>query len=347
MARDSRSRFLQELARVSPSIEQAFLLAMQDIRSAAQSRAIEAAIERALQSGDIVRGAREVAAAITLGPEFFAPLDRQISEAFYAGGVWQVSTLPKSPSTGSAGPFIVRFNGSSQRVQEWTRTRAGDLITEIVDDQREMIRETIDEALREQRGYRAVTQALVGKTVGNERQGGLIGLHSNQARAVRAARVDLEQLDSRYFRRARRDRRFDGTVAKAIREGKPLSNADIDKITGRYAERLLRLRAETIARTEGNKAMNAGRSEAIVQMVESGKIPPEAVSVVWKSTPDIRTRESHVALNGVQVPWGGFFVSPVTGALMRWPHDENAPAAETVNCRCSAEFKIDWLSLAE
>lgn len=347
MPRDTRAQFLAELAKVSPQIERAFAEAIQDIRSAAQARAIEAAIERAVITGDIARGVQEVTAALNLGPEFFAPLDRQISEAFYTGGVWQASTLPKSPSTGSAGPLIIRFQGSNARAQNWTRTRAAELVTEINEDQRTVIRETIDEGIRDSRGYRKITQDLIGTPDGNERKGGLIGLHSRQAAAVRNMRRDLENLDSNYFTRKRRDRRFDGKVRKAIASGEPLNRGDIDKLTKRYAERLLKHRGEVISRTEGNKAMNAGRAEAIEQMVESGKVPAAAVAIRWDATPDSRTRDSHRALNEERVKWGQRFTSPVTGAQMRWPHDENAPAAETINCRCSAHFDIDWLSLAE
>lgn len=347
MARDTRAQFLAELERVSPRIARAFEEAVQDIRGAAQRRAIEEAIKRGLESGDIARAVQEVAQAINLGPEFWAPLDRQISEAFYAGGVWQASTLPKPSSTGSAPPVFFRFQGSHIRAQEWTRTRAADLVAEINDDQRTLIRETIDEAVRENRGYRSITRSLIGTQDGNERVGALIGLHSRQAAAVRAARRDLEALDGGYFRRARRDKRFDRKVAKAINDDKPLSQADIDKIAARYADRLLRYRAETISRTEGNKAMNAGRAEAIEQLIESGKVPESAVEIIWNATPDSRTRDSHRALNGEKIDWGERFVSPVTGAQMRWPHDEGIPAAESVNCRCTATFRIDWLSMAE
>ena len=340
---DTRRAFLAELEKVSPRIREAFEQAIQDIRSVAQARAIDEAIKRALETGDIARGVQEVTAALQLGPEFWAPLDRQLSEAFYAGGVWQLAQIPKPVSTGSQGrALIVRFDGRHPRAETWARQRGGALITEITRDTETVIRETLTEAVEQGRPYRKVTQDLLGRTEANERKGGLIGLHSTQARAVRGARAQLEALDASYFQRARRDKRFDGLVRKAIASGEPLSAAEVDRIAGRYSDRLLRLRAETISRTEGNKAMNAGRAEGVVQMIERGEILPEHVTIIWDATPGPRTRDSHRALNGTAIMWGQFFVSPVTGALMRWPHDEDAPAAETVNCRCSARFRIDW-----
>ena len=99
-------------------------------------------------------------------------------------------------------------------------------------------------------------------------KGGIIGLTERQAGYVVNARRQLEELDAGYFERKLRDRRFDRTVAKAIREGKPLAQSDIDRIVGRYSDRLLFYRGETIARTEGLTALNAGRHEGIQQLAE-------------------------------------------------------------------------------
>ncbi|MCA0961154.1 phage minor head protein [Salipiger bermudensis] len=339
---DTRAAFLAELDKVAPQLRDAFERAIQDIRSTAQARVIDEAIKRAIETGDIAGGVQQVIAAIQLGSESFAPLDRAISEAFYQGGVWQLSNLPKRVSTGSQGPLIIRFDGRHPNAETWTRRRSAALITEITDDTEKLIREALTEAVEQARPYRRVTRELLGRTDGNQKTGALIGLHSRQARAVRGARGELEALDVRYFARTLRDKRFDSAVRKAIEAGQPLSAADIERITGRYSDRLLRARAKTISRSEGNRAMNAGRAEGVVQMIERGEILAEHVTIIWDATPGPRTRDSHRALNAQTIKWGAFFVSPVTGALMRWPHDEDAPAAETVSCRCSARFRIDW-----
>ncbi|MGI3168399.1 phage minor head protein [Pseudooceanicola sp. C21-150M6] len=345
MPRDTRRAFLAELDKVSPQIARAFEEAIQDVRSTAQMRVIEEAIERAIRTGNIGQGVREVTAALQLGAEFFAPLDQSIDAAFRAGAVYQLSTLPK-PSSNTAPYLQVRFQGRHPRAEAWTRTAAARLITEVTLDTQEVIRGTIAEAVEQSRSYRKVAQDLIGRTEGNQRKGGLIGLHSRQAAAVRKARAELEELDSSYFRREKRDRRFDPMIRKAIKDGKSLARADIDRITGRYSDRLLKVRADTIARTEGNGAMNAGRHESTQQMIDDGKVPVEAVTKIWDATPGPRTRDSHRALNGQEIRWGEMFVSPVTGALLAHPHDENAPAAETVNCRCSERIRIDWAMVA-
>lgn len=346
MARDTRAAFLRALAEVEPRIARAFEEAILDVRSTAQARAIEEAIRRAIETGDIARGVQEVTAALQLGNEFFAPLDRAIQEAFEAGAAYQLSTLPGKSSRNTAPRLAVRFQGRNPRAERWTRERAATLITEIAEDTRTTIRETIAEAVEQTLPYRSVTRSLIGTTEGNERRGGLIGLHSTQARAVRNARAEIEALDPVYFNRARRDRRFDPMVRRAIREGRALNRSDVDRITGRYSDRLLKLRGETISRTEGNKAMNAGRHEAIQQMIDAGTVRQELVSRIWDATISARTRDSHLALNGTEVPWGRPFVSPVTGATLEHPHDENAPPGETVNCRCTERIRIDWAGMA-
>jgi len=341
MPRDSRRAFLEELAKVSPQISKAFEQAIQDIRSTSQLIVIEAAIAR----GDI----EAVIQAIRLGAEFFAPLDRTIVNAFEQGGIYQLSRLPKKtlPNTG---PLLVRFQGRHPRAEQWTRQRAADLITEISEDTRLMIRETITEGVSRNRGFRSLALDLIGRMEGNQRVGGLIGLHSRQAAAVREARRELQTgLGlSRYFQRARRDRFFDRTIRKAQREGRALAPAELDKITGRYAERLLHLRAKNIARNEGNRAMNEGKAEGIRQMIDSGQVSADMVTKIWDATPGLRTRDSHQSLNGTEVKFDQPFVSPVTGALLEHPHDAShgAPASELINCRCSVRYRINWLALA-
>ena len=135
-------------------------------------------------------------------------------------------------------------------------------------------------------------------------------------------------------------------VRKAIGEGRQLTDHEVRDILRRYSDRLLRHRGSVIARTEANRAMNAGRMEQIDQLLDDGRIRSDMITKIWQATPGDRTRDSHQALNGASVGWGEVFVSPITGATLRHPHDENAPAAETINCRCTQQIDINWLALA-
>lgn len=341
MSRDSRVEFLAMLDKVSPTLRRAFEEAVQDIRSSAQLRLVEDAIQR----GDVEAAMR----ALQLGSEFFAPLDRAISEAFYQGGVYQMSRLPKAPSTGSQGPVVLRFNTRTLRAETWVREKSSGLITEIVEGQRTAVRETIMAGLERGRGPRAIARDIVGRTEGNRRVGGILGLHSQHAAYVRAARDELSdpELMGRYFDRKRRDRRFDAAIRRAAREGKRLSETDIGKIARRYADRLLGLRGEMIARTETIAALNAGRIEGLQQMVDRGAVTAAQVSIEWDSTADGRTRPDHLFMEGQTVQLGQPFQAP-DGSLLYFPGDTSlgASASQTVGCRCYARPRIDFLAAA-
>lgn len=214
------------------------------------------------------------------------------------------------------------------------------------------MRLVLDAGMTEGRNPRATALDIVGRLnrATGMREGGILGLNAAQTDAVIRARAELLSGDPamlrNYLARARRDKRFDRLVMKAIREGRPMGRADVDAITGRYKDRLLQLRGETIARTETLASLNAGKEEGIRQLIDSGKVQRSAVKKVWRATGDDRTRDSHMALNGEEVGIDTAFTSPLTGAQMMYPHDTSrgAPASETIGCRCFYEIKVDYFA---
>jgi hypothetical protein len=77
----------QLLARLEPELRRAFEAAIRQITSAAQ-------IE--LVAGHIRAGNIEAAmAALRIDPRFFGPLDRAIADAYIAGGVAALASLPR------------------------------------------------------------------------------------------------------------------------------------------------------------------------------------------------------------------------------------------------------------
>ena len=184
-----------------------------------------------------------------------------------------------------------------------------------------------------------------------QREGGILGLSSTQTDATIRARQELLSGDPtqlrNYLTRARRDKRFDRQILRALKDGKPLPAGEVDRITGRYKDRLLQLRGEMIARTETLAGLNAGKEEGIRQLIDSGKVPRSAVKKRWRSTGDDRTRDSHMAMNDMEAGIDEAFVSPLTGAQMMFPHDvsRGAPASEIIGCRCFYEIKIDYIGM--
>lgn len=219
------------------------------------------------------------------------------------------------------------------------------MITEILDDQRQSLLSNLEAG----RNPRQTALDLVGRIdrAQNRRVGGLIGLTTDQATWVRNLRAELADPDqmARYFTRTKRDRRYDALVRRYLADGRPLPQSDIDRIAGRYADRLLKLRGDTIARTESIASLNAGRNEGLEQLIDTGAVSRDHVKVVWNATGDARTRDSHFAMNGQEVKFGEAFTSP-TGARMLHPGDTSlgAGGADVIGCRCYAQVKIDHLA---
>lgn len=260
-----------------------------------------------------------------------------------AGGRHGAGIIAKAARPFSGGRVVLGFDGRHPRAERWVREQSSTLIENIIADQRDGIRAYLFEGVKAGRNPRNMALDMVGRInrVTGRREGGIIGLNSQQTEAVLRARAELTNLDANYFTRKRRDRNLDAVVRKAIAEGKPLSQADIDRRIGRYTDRLLQLRAETIARTEAITALRAGTHEGFQQLIDSGSVRRDQVRIEWSATGDGRTRDTHAAMNKQSVTFGEAFTSP-SGARMDYPGDTShgAPGAETIQCRCIANYRI-------
>ena len=160
-----------------------------------------------------------------------------------------------------------------------------------------------------------------------------IGLTQRQVQAIANYRRLLEDNNSGSLRRALRDRRFDPTVLRAIRDQEPLAGAQINKMVSRYRERYLDFRAETIARTETLAAVHEGSEQMYQQAFADGTLDPELLTREWITARDERVRGSHASMHGQKRRVGEAFISGA-GIALRFPGDPKAPAQETVQCRC-------------
>ena len=327
--RDFPSDFDRLLSELEPDVRQAFIAAINRVVTTAELRRVQDYLDR--------RDIEGLLDSLSLSPEYFREVQDAAEKAFYAGAAFQVSI--------SASVSSLPFNRRHWAAEAWARENGSRLIVEISEATREGVREYVNEALRTGRSSGATAREVVGRLnrATGRREGGIIGLTGQQSGYVVNARAELEGLSSAYFQRSARDRRYDSTVRKAIREGKPLPKAVVDKILGRYADGLLVRRGDIIARTEAHNALNAGRYEAMRQTAEAAGIAETAITVKWQATRDSRTRDSHRALGGKTVPYGQPFVSPVTGARMRFPGDRtfSPPASDVVNCRCTTSYSIE------
>lgn len=333
--RPTQQRLFRELlAKYGLEVAQAFMAAINDLRSNVELQKVIAALER----GDL-QGAID---ALHLSRAAFAGLEAKITEAFTAGGQGAVASMPAAVS------ISFRFDPGNQRAASWIRQFSGNLITGLVDGERQQARDFLADGMARGAHPRSVALDLVGRisrATGN-REGGLIGLSAPQRAYVQAARIELASADPKllkhYLTRTRRDRRYDRTVLKAIREGKAIDRDTASLVVTRYSARLVQLRGEVIARTEGLPAIRAAKHEAYQQLVDDGRIAEADIERGWHTAGDRRVRDAHEGMSGQTVRGLSLPFQSPSGALLMFPGDASlgAGAEDIVACRCDESISV-------
>lgn len=334
--------FDELLARYEQSIAAAFRKAVSDLRDSADLQRLIVALEQ----GDIT-GAIE---ALHLDHRAYADFLEEIRASYIAGGQGAVATMqPVRNRDGTAA--VIRFDGRNIRAETWLRDHSSQLVTRTVEDQREAVRNALTRSMERGANPRTAALDIVGRIdpITKTRQGGILGLTVQQEAAVNAARAELNSGDPallrNYLTRARRDKRFDRSIQKAIDTETPLPAATASKAVVQYKNRLLALRGETIGLTEGLTSLQAAKHEAYRQAAEQGGVSEAAIRRTWRDVGDLRVRHTHRLLDGETVGLHEPFRSP-SGALMMYPGDSSlgAPGSETIRCRCDVSYRIDFLA---
>lgn len=330
----------QLLEKLAPDVAAAFRAAIADITDNTILLQVVEAIER-----NDVEGAFR---ALGFSPASFNNFAATLQNVFQAGANAMLATFPKYATGADGIKTVIRFNVRDPRAEQWLRDEAGNLITNIEQDVRNAVRNTMQVGMAEGRNPRNVALDIVGRINPRtgDREGGVVGLSEQGEKWSRNARQRLLTLDEGYFDLALRDKRFDGTVRAAIAAGKPLPVETVDKLVDRYRMNALQHRGETIGRTEALAALNRSEWLATKQAVEQGNLRADAVKRVWDSAGDRRVRPAHKALDGQSVGLDEPFVSPLTGARMMHPGDTslNAPGKEVIDCRCRVRTVVDWFA---
>lgn len=335
---------LQQVEALEPGMQKAYL----DSVRATVDAATVAEVERLLAADD-ENGLVEL---LSLGA--LSLLIEAVRSAFIAGARFEMLAI-----------FIPRADRELIGRKEFdvTKAEASTWLTQQVTDTRNTATENVREAIRSVMGSRRVIGGIQpsGQVVRTDRQaaldligrispqtglrtGGVIGLPGNFAQYVANARAQLLSGDpaqlKQYLTRVRRDRRFDGIVSRAIAAGKAVATKDVDKIAGRYSERLLKTHSEMLARTLAHESLNAGRDQAWEQLVEQG-IARERVEKEWRDRNDEKVRNSHRYMRGRRVGLGQPFQTN-SGALLRFPGDSSLGAGweELSNCRCICIYHL-------
>lgn len=335
---------MTDLNRISVENERRVLRAFKESIQEVKSQVVLSDIIRALEQGNI----SVVLDILHLDDSTFESLEEAIRQAYRDGGLTGVEQIGPVPT--ETGTLVMRFNMRSPRVETWLSEMSSRLITELANDQRQMVRERLTDGIAKGVAPRQSALDLIGRidTQTKQRTGGFIGMTSQQAGWVSKAREELQSLDANYLNRELRDKRFDGRVQRAIRNGKPLTKRDIDAMITNMQNKTLKYRGEVISRSESINALRAGQYEAIQQAAERGEVDVQEIEKSWDSTGDARTRLDHLQMEQIYkektISFGEAFVAP-DGSRLMFPGDTSlgASGSQTIQCRCKAIYRIDFI----
>lgn len=203
----------------------------------------------------------------------------------YAANLAQARRFMVVGAAAGAGPYIAALQGAGAVpsawaptgliLQQWVNSRAGELITNIADDQLQGVRAVFD-------------KYIVGRALGPRETAkflrGIVGLTSQEMERVAARRAVLEAA---------------GVAPFSV-------EADVARLTNR----LQRIRAERIARTELSFAFNSASQTAVQQAQAAGALPKEGIKKEWMTAEDERVCPNCAALDHVQVPFDGKWRAP-------------------------------------
>ena len=245
---------------------------------------------------------------------------------------------------------VFRFDMSNPRANNQVETLAGKEISRITTDTRQAAREAILRGYQNGDSPLTIGLDLAGRIdpATGRRTGGILGMTSPQAQASSNFYDSLTLGTPAGLNKALtyelRDKRFDKVIQKAIDEGGSLDHDTATKMYGRYVDNAVKLRGETVARTETGQAVHAASHEAFAQGLEKTGYSEDAVIRTWKTAGDSLVRDSHAHMNGQKVK--GLKTPFVTGngTQMLHPLDASlgAKPEDIINCRCNEQIDIDF-----
>lgn len=310
---DPAERIQNLLDRAEPRLRAAFLRMVAQIQSAFTLGEIADAIENGGMEAALDAALR---AAPALGEAYVDTFIEAAKDTAREIGV-------------ALGDIPVIFDQTNQRAVDMMNHNKLRLVQNVTEDQRIAMRGLISQGISEGRNPLDIARSFRDQ----------IGLTPRQQQAVANYRRALQNLDAGALDRELRDRRFDRTIAAAIRDGDKLTSKQINDAVQRYTERMLKYRSEVIARTEALRSVHQGVDEMYRQSIADGTLRPDSLSREWNTAHDERVRDSHATMDGQVQPFGSPFTSGA-GNILDYPGDPNAPPEETIQCRCAVGTRI-------
>ncbi len=228
---------------------------------------------------------------------------------------------------GKVSDSLISYNSTNHRAVMQAQQNRYQLVREISDEQRTVVRRAVSEGMMRGDNPRVIARDI--------RE--TIGLTETQSGHVTSYRRALESGDfDNALGRQLSDGRSDRTIRSVRQQGGTLTPEQVDVMTERYRKNYVTFRAETIARTEGLRAANDGTREAMRQAIERGDVDAADLETTWNAGPLTKNaRDSHHKLDGTSVRFGVDFVLP-GGVRMSGPGDPRGGPENLISCRCTA-----------
>lgn len=121
--------------------------------------------------------------------------------------------------------------------------------------------------------------------------------------------------------------------------GEGITGERLDAKVERYAEKLLKSRAKTIARTEIIQAQVSGQRALWNEAANQGVFDRNATKRIWKTHTDERTCELCLVMDGESIPFNGIYTHPELGNADVFGEVLNGPPLHP-NCRCHEELSF-------
>ena len=309
----------------------------------------------AITLADVIRGVERgdvpyIVEAMNMNPAYLAPLGEAIRRQHTRMGQAAMAAFPQVRPQGVPATRL-RFDTSNPRAQAAIARHTTEILTEVVGAQAGAVQLVLQDGLERGLNPRETGLNLVGRADRRGvRTGGIVGIDEYRAgwvvQAGRELQSDRPEMLQRFLSRrlapAAGDYRAQ-RILRAIAAERPLTAQEALDALEFYEGRVLRLRGETIARTETLFALSAAQQEAMEQAVDFGAIHREDVTRVWDATLDARTRPDHRAVHGqrrgMEEPFS------VGGELLQYPG--TGSARQRINCRCLVRYDADFITSAE
>jgi len=326
---------------MEPNVRRAFQASIDNLTSELKL----SEVTKALRGEDVEAALR----ALHIDAAAFTPYRTAITAAYNGGGDIAAKKIPKLPDS-QGNLVVVRFDVSNRRAERQLADIAGNRITLVTQDTIQAARAIVLDGYSKGMGPASIALDLAGRVDvrTGRRMGGVLGMSEPQAKAALNLRNRLLSGDPSEMRKVLgmelRDKRFDASIVAAIKAGKKLSIADVNRMYGRYVDASILLRSNNVARTETGRAVHAAAHEAFRQGIDKTNYSDVDISRTWRATRDKRTRHSHEEMDG-QTVYGlnSPFMTP-SGQKLLHPLDPSLGAGpeEIINCRCDEEIDIDF-----